>query len=110
MPKLSRSDLTLFAMGVVGVLVVVGLYSSAFPLAFVDMEVTREEAVDNARELSDGSRSGPRRVSPGGAIQRRNGIADLPAAQSGRGRGPSLGRRHDADMSVERSLVSAAAN
>ena len=49
MPKLSRSDLTLFAMGVVGVLVVVGLYSSAFPLALVDMEVTREEAVDNAR-------------------------------------------------------------
>lgn len=54
MPKLSRSDLTLVAMGIVGVLVVVGLYSSAFPLALVDMEVTREEAVDNAREFLTG--------------------------------------------------------
>jgi len=48
MPKLSRSDLTLAALGLVGVLAVLGLYKSAFPLAIVEMEISRDEAVEFA--------------------------------------------------------------
>ncbi len=48
MPKLSRSDAGLAALGAVGLAVVFLLYESAFPLALVDLEVTREEAITNA--------------------------------------------------------------
>ncbi len=51
MPKLSRSDLTLAALGVLGVLAVFGLYQSAFPLAIVEMEITREDAVEIAAQF-----------------------------------------------------------
>lgn len=54
MLKLSRSDLILTVLGVLGLTVVVALYQSAFPLALVEMEVTREEAVANATEFVEG--------------------------------------------------------
>jgi hypothetical protein len=51
MLKLSRSD---FILTVLGLTVIVALYQSAFPLALVEMEVTREEAVANATEFVEG--------------------------------------------------------
>jgi len=48
MPKLSRPDLLLAFLGLVGVVTVVTLYTSAFPLALVELEVTRDEALDRA--------------------------------------------------------------
>ncbi len=54
MLKLSRSDLVLTVLGVVGLAVVVSLYQSAFPLALVEMQVTREEAVAKATEFVEG--------------------------------------------------------
>ncbi len=54
MLKLSRSDLVLTALGAVGLAVVVLLYQSAVPLALVEMDVTREEAVANATEFIEG--------------------------------------------------------
>jgi len=51
MPKLSRADLSLAALGVLGVLAVFGLYKSAFPLAIVEMEITREDAVEHAAQF-----------------------------------------------------------
>ena len=51
MLKLSRSDLVLAILGVTGLAVVVALYQSAFPLALVEMEVAREEAVASATDF-----------------------------------------------------------
>ena len=51
MLKLSRSDLVLTALGAVGLTAVVALYASAFPLALVEMEVTRAGAVASATEF-----------------------------------------------------------
>ncbi len=51
MPKLSRSDLTLAALGIVGVMAIFGLYKSAFPLAIVEMEITRDDAVEYAAQF-----------------------------------------------------------
>lgn len=49
MSKLKRSDLILAALGLAGLVVVVLLYESAFPLALVELQATREDAVGNAR-------------------------------------------------------------
>ncbi len=48
MSNLKRSDLTLGMLGLVGLAVVFFLYQSAFPLALVDMDVTRDQAIANA--------------------------------------------------------------
>lgn len=51
MPRLKRSDLVLAGLGLAGIAVVLLLYQSAFPLANVELQVNREEAVDGARQL-----------------------------------------------------------
>lgn len=51
MPKLSRSDLALALLGVVGLVVVVTLYASAFPTSLVTLEVTREGAEEAAENF-----------------------------------------------------------
>lgn len=51
MPKLNRPDLTLAALGVLGLVAIFGLYESAFPLSIVELEVSREEAVDRAADF-----------------------------------------------------------
>ncbi len=51
MLKLSRADLVLTALGAVGLTAIVALHESAFPLALVEMEVTREGAVARATEF-----------------------------------------------------------
>lgn len=51
MPRLARTDLLLAIAGVVGLVLVVTLYTSAFPLALVELEVTREGAIERAGEF-----------------------------------------------------------
>lgn len=51
MPKWNRSDLVLAALGIVGLATVFTLHESAFPLAGVELQVTREQAVARAAEL-----------------------------------------------------------
>lgn len=51
MPLLKRSDAVLAVLGLVGLAVVFLLYESAFPLASVELQVTRQEAVEGARQM-----------------------------------------------------------